>query len=166
MSEARLWDLVDGVEVAMLTTVDPRSELISRPLATIRVDGDDGNLWFFTSKDSPKIAQIQREQHVNVAYAASGRQTYVSVSGVATLSQDQTLIDALWSAAYKPWFPEGRGDPHLALLRVRVLRAQYWSNDSGWIATAFGAAKAVLKGERYEPGENDAIDVQKRKSQR
>lgn len=166
MSEARLWDLIDGVEVAMLTTVDPRGELLSRPLATIEVDADDGDLWFFTSKDSPKVEQIQREQHVNVSYASPDRQTYVSVSGVATVSQDAKRIDALWSPAYRPWFPKGRADPRLALLRVRVLHAQYWSNDSGWIATAVGAAKAALKGERYEPGDHDAVDVQKRKTKK
>ncbi|WP_028080754.1 pyridoxamine 5'-phosphate oxidase family protein [Solimonas soli] len=164
MSEARLWDLIEDVEVAMLTTLDADGHLVSRPLATIKVDGGDGDLWFFTAKDSPKVAQIQREQHVNLAYASPRRQTYVSVSGVATLTQDESRIDQLWSPAYRPWFPHGRHDPQLALLRVRVTSAQYWSNERGWVATAVGAAMAALSGERYSPGDHDMLDVQARRS--
>ena len=162
MSEARLWHLIDDVEVAMLTTVDAHGQLRSRPLATIKVDGDDGDLWFFTAKDSPKVEQIQREQHVNLAYASPSRRTYVSVSGVATVTQDDSKLDELWSPAYRPWFPEGLRDPQLALLRVRVTGAQYWSDDSGWITMALGVAKAALSGERYAPGENEKLDVQAR----
>jgi general stress protein 26 len=160
MSETRLWDLIDDIEVAMLTSVDAHGHLLSRPLATIRVDSDDGDLWFFTAKDSPKVAQIQREQHVNLAYAAPQRKTYVSVTGVATLSQDSQRIAELWSPTQLPWFPRGLDDPQLALLRVRVTGAQYWTDRGGWIATAIGATAAVLKGETYAPGENEKIDVQ------
>ena len=159
MSEKRLWDLIDGIDVAMLTTADAHGHLLSRPLATVRIDGGDGDLWFFTAKDSPKVAQIQREQHVNLAYADPARKIYVSVTGVATITQDSEKLNALWSPLYKPWFPRGLHDPQLALLRVRVTGAQYWSDESGWIATAVGAAAAAMKGERYEPGENEKLDV-------
>jgi len=163
MSEARLWDLINDIEVAMLTTVDAHGRLLSRPLATIKVDGDDGDLWFFAGKDSPKVAQIQREQQVNLSYASPGRQLYVSVAGVASLTQDQALLDKLWSPAYKVWFPDGRQDPQLALLRVRVTSAQYWSAERGWVANVVSAAMAALTGEQYTPDDHDKLDVQARK---
>lgn len=146
-TEARLWDLIGDVEVAMLTTFDAHGTLQSRPLATLKIDDADGDLWFFTTKDSPKIEQIQREQHVNLAYADPKAGTYVSINGVATLSQDRQRIDELWSPLQRAWFPAGKDDPQLMLLRVRVVQAQYWSQTEGWIRRAIGAARAALSGE-------------------
>ena len=143
MNAARLWDLIDDVEVAMMTTSGPFGELMSRPLVAARVDHDDGTLWFFTSTQSPKVAQLQREQHVNLAYATPERQIYVSVCGLASLSRDADALDRLWSPAYQTWFADGRDDPHLALVCVRVASAQYWSHDNGWVATTIGAQRAL-----------------------
>jgi hypothetical protein len=53
---AHLKELIENIEIAMLTTTDTDGTLRSRPLQTVGVE-DDGTLWFFTSQSSPKVAR-------------------------------------------------------------------------------------------------------------
>ena len=69
----KLGELIKGIRVAMLTTVDSEGCLHSRPMATQDAEFD-GTLWFFTEADSLKIHELERDRHVNLSYANPGRQ--------------------------------------------------------------------------------------------
>ena len=153
----KLDEMIKGIDFAMLTTVAEDGSLHSRPMSTQRAEFD-GNLWFFTRESAPKVGEIEREQHVNVAYAKPEAQRYVSVSGRATVVRDRAKIEELWSPELKAWFPEGPGDPDLALLRVAVERAEYWDSPSSAAAHAIGFVKAIVTGRPADPGENEKIE--------
>jgi general stress protein 26 len=121
----KLRKLIKGIPVAMLTTSAADGSLRSRPMAT-QEDAYDGDLWFLTRYHSPKSEEIQDNQKVNVSYASPKNERFVSISGTATLAQDPAKVKELWRGKYKAWFPEGKKDPELALLKIRVDRAEYW----------------------------------------
>ena len=122
---AKVAEMVGDTKFAMLTTLEKDGTLRSRPMATVQVDGD-GNLWFFTTRSSPKIAEGQPDQQVNLCYVRNEKQDYLSVSGTAELVQDKGKMQALWSPWLSPWFPKGLDDPDLALLKVSILAVEYW----------------------------------------
>lgn len=64
----QLAELIRGVDIAMFTTVSADGKLVSRPLGTQQVEFD-GDLWFATAADSPKVTEIAADPRVNVAYA-------------------------------------------------------------------------------------------------
>src|SRR3954464_1882509 len=115
----KLAELIKDMKFAMLTTVEPDGSVRSRPMATQQAPFD-GTLWFFTEVNSGKVSEIQGERHVNVSYANDDSQTYVSVSGKASVVQDRAKAERLWSPSYKAWFPMGLDDPTLALLKIDV----------------------------------------------
>ena len=121
----KLRKLIKDIRVAMLTTSAADGSLRSRPMATQDADFD-GELWFFTRYHSPKSEEIQENQKVNISYASPKDERFVSVSGTATLVRDPAKVKELWRGEYKAWFPEGKKDPELALLKIRVDRAEYW----------------------------------------
>lgn len=96
----QLAELIRGVDIAMFTTVSADGKLVSRPLGTQEVEFD-GDLWFATAADSPKVAEIAADPRVNVAYASASKNTYVSVAGTARVVHDRAKIDELWSPAMK-----------------------------------------------------------------
>ena len=155
-------DLIGEVTFAMLTTVEPDGTLRSRPMA-VQQSEFDGDLWFFTRDDSAKVEEVRREQRVNVAFAKPSDQTYVSISGRATVVDDRQKAEELWSPAYKAWFPDGLDDPHLTLLKVEVDQAEYWDSPSSVIVYAIGLAKAVLQGTSYpdaaSSSEHERVDL-------
>jgi general stress protein 26 len=154
----KLADLIKDIKFAMLTTVDTEGVLRSRPMATQRTKFD-GHLWFFTAERSPKVDQVKRDEHVNLAYADPDNNRYVSVSGTAMVVRDRAKAEELWNPAYKAWFPDGLEDPDLALLRVDVHSAEYWDSPSSPVVHAIGFVKALATGERYEGGENKKVQL-------
>jgi general stress protein 26 len=154
----KLGQLIKDINVAMLTTAMPDGTLRSRPMMTQQTEFD-GDLWFFTGASSPKVHEIEDDQHVNLSYAAPDDNRYVSVSGRATVVRDRQKTEELWKPMYKAWFPEGLDDPDLSLLKVDVEQAEYWDTSSNTFVHLVGFAKAVATGERYEPGDNEKINL-------
>lgn len=156
----KLGDLIKGVRIAMLTTVDSDGSLRSRPMATQQVEFD-GDLWFFTDGRSEKIDEVQSDRQVNVSYSNPDDSRYVSVSGAARVIRDRNKAKELWNPIYKAWFPGGLEDPNLALLKVDVDKAEYWDTPSGKMVQAIGFVKALATGQKYEPGkgEHDKVEL-------
>ncbi len=157
----KLWGMIKGVRIAMMTTLNDNGILHSRPMATLPHAGfDDGNLWFFTRADSPKVHELKEHWRVNLSYADPSNQNYVSVSGVAELVRDREKIRFLWRDIMSTWFPQGPDDPEIALLKVSVDHAEYWDSPSSAMVYAYGYVKAKITGEPPNPGENVKIAFQ------
>ena len=156
-SIGKLNELIKDIQFAMLTTNDG-GVLRSRPMQT-QDFGFDGDLWFFTSSETHKAEEIERDSRVNVAYAAPDDNRYVSVSGTASIIKDQGKIDEYWNEALKAWFPEGKDAPDLVLLKVSVEQAEYWDAPSSKIAQTIGFLKALATGEKADVGENEKIKL-------
>jgi len=142
----------------MLTTVDTEGCLRSRPMQTQQAEFD-GDLWFFTGRDTHKTDEVSRDNHVNLSYAEPGDNRYVSVSGTASLVSDQAKIKELWNPLLKAWFPKGVDDPNIVLLKVEVDKAEYWDAPSSKVVQIVGFMKALATGERYHPGENKVLSL-------
>ena len=152
----KLGELIKDVKTAMLTTMD-WGVLRSRPMATQDFEFD-GDLWFFTSLETHKVEEIEKDRRVNLSYAAPDKNTYVSVTGSASIVKDQAKIDEYWSPINKAWFPEGKDDPNLVLLKVAVEQAEYWEYSSGVLVQALSLVKALVTGESGGAGgENKKI---------
>ncbi len=121
----KLRKLIKGARVAMLTTVAPDGTLRSRPMATLKAPFE-GDVWFFTRASAAKTDEIRDNDHVNVSFSDGDDNRYLSISGTASVVRDKARLEQLWSGRLKNWFPDGKKDPDLALLRVRVDRADYW----------------------------------------
>ena len=123
---ARLAALMRQMKIGMLTTIEPDGSLRSRPLETVEVDRE-GRLWFFTQAHSPKSARAEAGDHqVNLSYADPRDEDFASISGTARVVRDVERMRELWTANLDRWFPRGLEDPDLALLEVRIDKAEYW----------------------------------------
>ncbi len=98
---------------------------------------------------------MRRDHRVNISYSSKDGNIWVSVSGMAQVVRDRQKIDELWKPYLKAWFPKGKDDPELALLKVDVEQAEYWDSSSSAIVHAVGLVKALTTGEPYRPGDNE-----------
>ena len=154
---AKLWSMMKDAKFAMLTT-DDGEHLRARPMAASQKEFD-GTLWFFTRRSAPKVDEVQAEHRVGVTYANPDSQNYVSLSGRATLVQDKAAIDAHWSDILTTWFPNGKDDPDVALLRIEVSEAEYWDAPNSTMVHAYGYLKAKLTGIPPKGGENEKLHL-------
>ncbi|MBD2038970.1 pyridoxamine 5'-phosphate oxidase family protein [Leptolyngbya sp. FACHB-321] len=155
----KLRELMKDIYFCMLTTIDDDDNLRSRPMSTNGNIEEDGSLWFFTYGSDHKVVEIERQNRVNVSFAAPDKQQYVSLSGTAALETDRDKIKELWQPDLKAWFPQGLDEPDIALLKISVEKAEYWDAPAGWVAKAIGFATAVTTGEKANPAEHEKIDL-------
>lgn len=152
----KLWSMMKGIKIAMMTTEDG-AHLRARPMAASQ-SGFDGTLWFFTKVSSHKVSEVGADHRVGVSYADAGKQDYVSLSGTATLVTDKASIEAHWAEWARTWFPKGKDDPDIGLLKVTVDAAEYWDAPNSTMLHAYGYVKAVVTGEAPHPGNNEKVD--------
>ena len=152
-----LWERIEGVRPAMMTTVEPEGSLRARPMWT-QGDRFDGSLWFFTGDDAPKLEELRSNPQVCLAYAAPDDDLYVSVSGRAELVHDREKIETLWNTFAEAWFPEGPDDPNLALLRVDVDKAQFWEDKKPKVLQLAEVAVALVRDVPPKSGEERKLD--------
>ena len=160
--DRKLRKLLKGARVAMLTTVAPDGALRSRPMAALK-QALEGDLWFFTRAAAPKTEEIRDNDHVNVSFADGKDNRYLSVSGRASVVRDAARIEELWSRRLRAWFPDGKKDPDLALLRVRVERAEYWDSKKAGMVT-LGAGSGSGGGGTRPKGKAAEAQVENRKN--
>ncbi|MEW9109554.1 MAG: pyridoxamine 5'-phosphate oxidase family protein [Cytobacillus gottheilii] len=127
-----LRELIKDIDTAMLTTVS-EDGLVSRPMKTQEVEFD-GDLWFFTKKETDKYEEIMHDQDVNVAYAGK---SYVSVRGRAEIVQDINKKKELWNKVLEKIMQTSYDDPNVVLIKVEAEAAEYWETGNFTKKVAF-----------------------------
>jgi len=155
--------LVDDFDLAMLVTEAEDGAIVSRVMATQkRRPGVD--MWFVTTADDEKVAEILAMPEVNVSYVNNGSRDWVSVSGTATINQDRATIRALYQADWKAWFPDeggdrngGPDDPRIALIDVDAHRVTYFRNTDSKPVALFKILRAMATGRAPDFGQAKVV---------
>ena len=144
-SREQLWQLVKEIKFAMFTTRDEDGSLHARPMTTQNSELDEhASIWFFMSRGSETVQDLELDPVVNVAYADTGEDSYVSVSGEARLVDDRTKLEQLWTKLAEAWFPGGVDDPDLALVEVRIAHAHWWNVRENKVTQLLKMARAAV----------------------
>lgn len=153
--------MIKDIRFAMFTTRHANGHLHSCPMTTQnRSVDEDASLWFFMARSSEPVADLTVDGTVNVVYADPGSDSYTSVSGNATVSEDMAMKEALWTKFAQAWFPAGHTDPNLALVQVKIAHANYWDVKESKVTQLFEMAKAVVTGSTPKKlGEHAAIHM-------
>lgn len=154
----KLAELIKDVRIAMLTTTRPDGRLVSRPLGTQEVEFD-GDLWFAAGADSAKVAEIAANPYVNVTYASTSDNTFVSVSGRAQVVDDRAKVESLWSPGMKLFFPGGKDDPNLRLIHVKAETAEYWDGPGTILGKALTFFLSAVTDDPASLSENELLDL-------
>jgi len=158
-----LYELIDGIEIAMFTTRRPDGHLVSRAMAT-QTQAEGSDLWFVTDIESHKLDELEFDPHVNLAYYRDRTREWVSVSGTATVSRDRRAIHELYRPDWKAWFGDeggerngGPDDPRLALILVDVESVTYLKVDKPHPVVLFEVVKGMVTGSRPDIGEERQV---------
>ncbi|MCF2442864.1 pyridoxamine 5'-phosphate oxidase family protein [Dyadobacter sp. CY345] len=153
----KLKSLVEDIRFCMYTTYE-NGKIESRPMTTLDVDSE-GNAWFFTSRQTEIGRETDNGESVTLIYSHPGDNTYLSVSGTASIVHDEAKKEELWSPLSKAWFPEGKNDPNLVVLKVTTDEAAYWDSPSSKMVVFFSMVKAAVTGHQTDPGDHGKLNL-------
>jgi general stress protein 26 len=141
----KMQKLTEEVRICMFCTLTSQDRSQTRPMSTIKAD-DQGILWFFSSKASHKVDELKQDHDVQLFYSHPGKDSYLTVYGKANVMYDRAKIEELWNPILKAWFPEGKDDPNLCIIRVEPGEAYYWDNEQSKMMEFLGIIAAAVTG--------------------
>ena len=140
---ARVKELVEDVDLTMLTTADADGHLVSRPMSTREMD-ENGDIWFFTSDDTKKVDEVEADHDVGLSYLDAKGMRFVSVAGTARVVHDRAKMEQLYTSSLDIWFEDGLDTPGIALLKVTPRETEFWEPAHGKLVMAAGMLKALV----------------------
>ena len=93
-------------------------------------EGEQGPIWFFTTKDNTLVHALAKSHDAIANYSSKGHDLFAAVYGQLSVDTDRATVDRLWNKHVEAWYENGKDDPKLALLRLDTTSAKLWVNGS------------------------------------
>ena len=139
--QERLWDELKNETIGMLGIVDGRPQHM-QPMAVF-ADKAAHAVWFYTNKDTDLAGEAQGHQAM-LCIMAKNMEFQACLQGTLSLSHDKAKIDEYWSPFVSAWFPQGKDDPGLTMIRMDLSDARVWASKRGPFNYPFQIAKANM----------------------
>ena len=149
----RAWELMDKIGFAMLVTHDG-DKLRARPMHA-SIDRESNAIYFLADARRHKDEEIAHNPGVNLSFADTGDQKYVSVIGTAVVSNDRAKIKQLFSTPAKAWWSSA-DDPNIRVLKITPDEAEFWDSPGAAISYVKMAA-AAISGNPPDLGDNRKV---------
>ncbi len=98
----------------------------------------NGHFWFYTTTNN----RIAEGGKATAQFASKEHDLFACFIGKLVEETDQEVITRYWSKQVEAWYPQGRNDPKLKMLRFELDNTEIWSVDpsvTGLIKLASGA---------------------------
>jgi general stress protein 26 len=135
-----LWKRITDSPFLMIGLSGRGSEPLTAQLDKDQID----TLWFFIGKDN----RLAAGGAAFAQFVSKGHDFFASLAGHVAVDNDRGMIDKLWSKQVEAWFPGGKTDPDLALLRFDITDAELWETD-----LSLGGRLKMIFGGKIESGE-------------
>ena len=123
--------MMRGIDLCMMTTSGEDGVLHTRPMSNNGEVDFDGDAWFFTSRDTLKVEDVEHDDRVALSYVGGTKRepVWISVTGSAEIVDDEDKKKELWLKELEQWFENGPEDPNIVLLHVEAAHASWWSGE-------------------------------------
>ncbi|MCK0197523.1 pyridoxamine 5'-phosphate oxidase family protein [Ancylobacter sp. 6x-1] len=152
-----VWEMMEDLRVCMLVTRQGAS-LRGRPMHGFP-SREEGCVWFLTDRRGHVDDELDRDPQGALIFAKASSNDFLSVSGEFEVLDDRAKIDELWNDAARAWWPDGKGDPNIRVLRFLPEGAEYWDGTASSILITLKMAAARLTGKRADLGENRKVSL-------
>jgi general stress protein 26 len=139
--EKRLWKELDDARFGMLGLMNAHQHF--QPM-TAFAEPEGGQVWFFTRDDTDLAKSASGGAEAMLIVQSKDQEFQACIGGVLSTARDTTRIDKYWNPIVAAWFPDGKDDPALTLLRLDVRDAELWISKGGPARFAWEVAKANL----------------------
>lgn len=150
-AEHALWGHLEKSRTGMLGLDRPGEHL--QPMTAFR-EAESGSIWFFTRDDTDLARAVAAEPGAPAAfaYASKDQDLWASIHGRLSIHNDPERIRRWWNPVVAAWYPEGREDPHLTLLRLDAGEGRIWVSTKGPIRFGLEVLKTNVTGELPDAG--------------
>ena len=154
-AEDAFWDALKKSNTGMLGLDRPGEH--AQPMTAFREE-ETGTIWFFTRDDTDFARDVAvGGQQGMFTYQAKDQKVQACIHGALSIDHDRERIDRYWNPVVAAWYPDGKDDPHLTLIRFDGDAGRVWVSDKGVLGFGYQVLKANLT--KTLPDAGDAADV-------
>jgi general stress protein 26 len=154
----KMQELIKHNAMCLFTTSLTKLPLETRPMNVQKVC-DQGNFWFLSGDNSHHNREIESDSRVQLFFTNQNDAEFLSIYGRATISKDRKKIDELWNSLVKAWFPQGKDDPHITVIKVTPEEGFYWDTKNGKVISLVKIATAAVTGKEHDGGIEGELSV-------
>ena len=126
-AEQRLWKALETHHTGMLGVVGGKPHHF-QPM-TAFAERENRALWFFTRDDTDIVSQADEGKAM---FVLQDDRMQACVGGrLVPVRNDRARIDKFWNPVVAAWYPGGKDDPNLILLRFDTEDAEVWLSQAG-----------------------------------
>ena len=143
-AEEAFWNALEKSNTGLLGLDQPGYH--AQPMTAYREEGA-GVIWFFTRDDTDlaRDADIGGGQSAMFHYGSKDQKVWACIHGELSVhGHDREIIERYWNPVLAAWYPEGKDDPALTILRFDADEGRVWVNEGGLLTFGFEIAKANL----------------------
>ncbi|MBS9475935.1 pyridoxamine 5'-phosphate oxidase family protein [Ancylobacter radicis] len=153
----KVWAMMADIRTCMLVTKQGIT-LRGRPMHAFPAR-EEGCIWFLTDRRGHTDDELARDPQGALTFAKPSSNDFLSVSGECEVLEDRAKLDDLWNEAARAYWPDGKGDPNIRVLRFLPSDAEYWDGTGSSVVIAVKMMAARLAGERPDLGENRKVPL-------
>ena len=155
---AKVRELLMEFPIAFMVTVNA-GDVTARPIGIV---GDhaafDGTLWFITDKRSRKVRAIESGAITTLLFQNDKDGDYLQLAGRASVVDDRSRLEKLYTTLQRTWFPKGLDDPDITLVQFDAAEGNYWDSHDSYLRLAIAFAKSMVTG---TPGKSGNAGIAK-----
>ncbi len=126
----RIKDMAEKASCFFCSNIKTGTPFSTRPMSVQKVD-DEGNLWFLSANDSHKNDELIHDPFVHLLFQGSSYSDFLSIYGIASITEDKEKIKELWEPILKTWFTDGVDDERISVIKIEPVEGYYWDNKHG-----------------------------------
>ena len=155
--QEQLLEHLKDARCVMLGT--PNSDAHMQPMSP-QVDVEDGAIYFFSDTTSHLGKALLEEPgfahmcHIEKDYQAC-------VKGYLITHDDPETVEKFWNPVVSAWYPGGKTDPKLMMLKFVPHDASLWASDKNILTFAYEITKANINDELPDMGKQKDIDLRR-----
>jgi general stress protein 26 len=159
---AKFWKALKSDMTVMLGLCGVQEGHTAPMTAQLEDEAGRGPIWFFTAKDVNLVKAMGQSHAAGAQFVSKGHDVFASVQGTLSVDNDRAMIDRLWNRFVAAWYPGGKEDPKLTLLRFDPTHAHVWLNEN----SLFAGIKILMGSDPKKDYKDKVADVNLGSSQR
>ena len=150
----QFWDKLDDRHTVMLGGVEGNPHL--QPM-TANGAREENAVWFFSRRDTDLARAVVSAQQAMMCVTDHEHGYYACVSGTLVADHSEPHIERYWNAVAGAWYPEGRSDPELTMLKFVPSSAAVWAGPGSRLKFGWEIARSNITGSTPDVGVHTTV---------
>jgi general stress protein 26 len=153
--EARMWKAIEGGQHTGMLGISGDGHHF-QPM-TAFVERETNTIWFFARQESDLVQAALGGGAGHFIFQS--RDLWACIDGTLRVELDRERRDRFWNVHVAAWYPEGKDDPALTMLRLDCDEAGVWLSEGGPVKYAWELARANATKTTPDVGEHRDLNL-------